>query len=670
MGFSLGACLRAVNRPTSTNQPPTLDSTLAYLLEEQKSSVSSYDAFDLGDLALLCNTQEELRLFRGTSSHLIQLDELHPHVQALVTNKKFLKHSNIRRLSDDLLPLVIKYALPPNWREATLVAWDADGATAVPSMQWFQDLWRYLLARLHDFTPLQDQFPLIPCQEGVNCRLSSRIPLLLLPPSSTTTTVSSSQALSPTLLEGLRRIGVLTVHDGLHVSGELAGHELSSFLRQPNRAGLLIILQLAQATSGEPNNFVKAMADELKSEAKDDLLKVMLREPVIELSKDHLTYLRTLPIFQVYGSSGDSDGTSSPPMFVAINSQSLFFLDIGPEKLQSYIPLMTESFIRLRDPLLEAPLLRVLGVPAVSRVDFLMDHVFPRLPQLDAQVRDRIMLELVLLDLPNLAQMSPRIIQVLKGLPFLPRAAMGTESSQSHLPLARCEDLYDPDVEELTRLIGPELFPGAEFTSPEVLALLRQLGLRSTLHFPDVVRIAQSVEECFARDAAEGLSRARNLFAFLNVNSERFFCPPKPPSSNTDNRRGGGRNGGLTFLSKALSIFDDSGRVAERQRQARAEEQERLRTAMVANLMKIRWVPALTTPPPSLHFLPWNDGEGEGLRTIACPGKARLAEDQWYCSSVYGIVDADFVAEPVKRSFGWKRCVGWIPSIVNGHILM
>jgi len=299
-----------------------------------------------------------------------------------------------------------------------------------------------------------------------------------------------------------------------------------------------------------------------------------------------------------------------------------------------------------------------------------MDHVFPRLPQLDAQVRDRIMLELVLLDLPNLAQMSPRIIQVLKGLPFLPRAAMGTESSQSHLPLARCEDLYDPDVEELTRLIGPELFPGAEFTSPEVLALLRQLGLRSTLHFPDVVRIAQSVEECFARDAAEGLSRARNLFAFLNVNSERFFCPPKPPSSNTDNRRGGGRNGGLTFLSKALSIFDDSGRVAERQRQARAEEQERLRTAMVANLMKIRWVPALTTPPPSLHFLPWNDGEGEGLRTIACPGKARLAEDQWYCSSVYGIVDADFVAEPVKRSFGWKRCVGWIPSIVNGHILM
>ena len=213
--------------------------------------------------------------------------------------------------------------------------------------------------------------------------------------------------------------------------------------------------------------------------------------------------------------------------------------------------------------------------------------------------------------------------------------------------------MYDPDVEELVGLIGEEMFPHSDFSSPEVLALLRQLGLRSTLLFPDVVRIARSAEEVYTTNAAIGLQRAMTLFAFLNLNAERFFLPPRPPSDASKKKKAGG------IFGRALSLFDESGKAAERARLAQLEEDERQRNLMIQQLREIRWVPVLCRRPKP--FIPWREGmeqadvEAEGV--LSTPAGARLYEDLWYCSALYCIIQAHFVAEPVKAAFGWKRYV-------------
>jgi hypothetical protein len=104
-------------------------------------------------------------------------------------------------------------------------------------------------------------------------------------------------------------------------------------------------------------------------------------------------------------------------------------------------------------------------------------------------------------------------------------------------------------------------------------------------------------------------------------------------------------------------VFDDSSKTAERQRQARLEDEERQRQAMCLELSEIRWVPVLRHRP--VPYMPWRtpDGaDGSGCDTdVASPAQSRLHEDVWHCSAKYAIVAADFVAERVKATFGWTR---------------
>jgi hypothetical protein len=79
---------------------------------------------------------------------------------------------------------------------------------------------------------------------------------------------------------------------------------------------------------------------------------------------------------------------------------------------------------------------------------------------------------------------------------------------------------------------------------------LRQLGLRSTLQFEDVIVIACSVRRAAEEDLTTGVQRARNLFHFLNANADRFFSPvPVGP----DPRKAQPKS----FFDRAIALFDE-----------------------------------------------------------------------------------------------------------------
>lgn len=548
-------------------------------------------------------------------------------------------------------------------------------------------LLRYCVSDLSDrsFVEALEGLPLLPCNEACVVRLSAKLPVLLLP-------ATSAPPLAPPLLAALRGIGVLTVHDAVVAAmGEARlGVAVRAFVLPARRSGVLAALRLVgrgpRYGGGQEGQLVlealsRALATAWGPEAKDALRALLVAEPLATLTQEELALVKALPVFRVYGGAKGGDYVS------LLGPAALHLLEGVPSAtLQPLEGLLSAQFLRLGEDPMETALLRRLARP-LPKAAFLLDHFFPAYPTYPPALRARAMLELVLADLTSLAQSDSRMLPALRELPFLPTA--GGDGQQQHL--ARCVDLYDPEVEELTELVGSELFPHPDFAAPETLALLRQLGLRSTLRFGDVVRIARSTQAVYeeavaaaaaskgrggkgganaAAERAEGaLGRARMLFKFVNDNAGRFFTPVRESAEVAALRRKSA--GGL--FSRALSLFDEQARAAERHRQLQLEEEERQRQAMLVELKAIRWVPVLAAPP--LPYLPWRQppeqagGEGPGLGLgLAVPARTRLYEDMWYASSCFGIVaQGTYVAELVKAAYGWKAPLS--PAVVAGQLV-
>lgn len=76
---------------------------------------------------------------------------------------------------------------------------------------------------------------------------------------------------------------------------------------------------------------------------------------------------------------------------------------------------------------------------------------------------------------------------------------------------------------------------------------------------------------------------------------------------------------------------------------------------MVTQLLTLPWIPTLVSPPQP--YLPWRrpDASDPTSMALCVPTACRLARDTWFASALYGIVDADYVAEKVEAIFGWNK---------------
>ncbi|CAM9346370.1 unnamed protein product, partial [Hapterophycus canaliculatus] len=59
---------------------------------------------------------------------------------------------------------------------------------------------------------------------------------------------------------------------------------------------------------------------------------------------------------------------------------------------------------------------------------------------------------------------------------------------------AQVSDLFDPAIDELLGLLGPEAFPSQAFCTPAALAGMRALGLQNSLTCEGVLQSARSIE--------------------------------------------------------------------------------------------------------------------------------------------------------------------------------
>lgn len=169
---------------------------------------------------------------------------------------------------------------------------------------------------------------------------------------------------------------------------------------------------------------------------------------------------------------------------------------------------------------------RCLGVQAPTAAQVYRLEILPRLQALPQAVRDTAML-LMLRHLPALQQQDRSFTQLLSQTAFLPSG-----NGVLHVPGA----LYDPRSPELVALLDPDAcFPAPAFCGDlsdavqdeqqqrapggsgfSSLAVLQQLGLRSTAQLDTLILAARYVERV-AADGDEDMAVARGKVGSMQI---------------------------------------------------------------------------------------------------------------------------------------------------------
>lgn len=178
-------------------------------------------------------------------------------------------------------------------------------------------------------------------------------------------------------------------------------------------------------------------------------------------------------------------------------------------------------------------------------------------------------------------------------------------------------------------------FPSEEFSDPEVLETLVELGLRTTLGFSGLLDCAKSVSMLHDSNDSEAFSFGRRLLVFLNILAIKLSS----------------EGGEVNFVDKCRStnvILHDKANDEELDADSIIESLDDLQPEEFwSELKSIAWCPVLNNPP--IPGLPWLKSSDK----VAAPKFVRPRTQVWMVSSSLHILEGEFTSTPLHRNLGW-----------------
>jgi sacsin len=608
------------------------------------------------------------------------------------TTLRLLDNANVASI---LLPRV----LPPEWKGQLEIEWRPPvkagglGAGLVeqsavvsgnpeggpgnhPSTEWLAGLWKWLAAKNMQGLEGFSEWPLLPTSNGMLCSL-----LEIDPVPAAESVVSSNRSSKPhsivirgeVLSEGVSSL-LLTAGCQLLRSDLVDAHPVpNKFVHSSTATGVLGALAEAARRKGLPlKELIKEATHTQRQEMRAFLCQSKWFTVVnsisappasnqasqqrthsnsgegIPLSPSHLRILASLPIFEAY-TGVEAITASVNRLFVDLTSKQRFFPPPGvPESL------LSENFLRSENENERTLLSKHLGVGSLGRAAFYLDHVFGRSETLATEVGRRAMLT-VLSDLPSLSVENPGFMTKLTRLAFVPTGA-GT--------LAAPVDLYDPGVNELHTLLDRgAFFPIEEFQRPQVLEVLRGLGLRRSMGRRGLLDSARSVEMKSGSDMGEAVKRGRALLRHLDdleLESEQHVAPDHE-SAPAEGAPDEGLRVNRPSVGEVKLDKLPNPRVLDSETSSPPAPNDLEEDAFWSQLAGVSWCPVLVEAPDVR--LPWRILGGP----LAPSRFVRPKEDAWLVSSGLRLLDGEVKSVNLKSKLGWGNPPG--ANFLAGQLL-
>ena len=348
----------------------------------------------------------------------------------------------------------------------------------------------------------------------------------------------------------------------------------------------------------------------------------------------------------------------------------------------------------------EHVLLESLGGKELHFASFLVKSFLPNLTSkfccnmVEVEARDRVIMAMI----NHFAQLSrscPDLEPVLREVPFVPTFVMGEDVYSSdgdddkdragmkqdageeksrkdeRTLLARCCDLYDPDVKAIVPLLSGAFMPGdAILGDPETrsgaLIVLRNLGLRSVLSRQTILSLASGIAT--GDKPSSYVTRADLLLRYVDANSDRLFTIWEGVSIQDRQRRRKRETKNLMssatrFLSRAFFASDDTEDTTKED--STREQAEASLLTFQQKLSSIAWVPVLARSPyEDVVRFPWCANAADCLMV---PTSTRPLVDMWQCSISFGLVETTVLSDRMRHFMGWSTPV---PALVIARQLV
>lgn len=224
----------------------------------------------------------------------------------------------------------------------------------------------------------------------------------------------------------------------------------------------------------------------------------------LSLMASDFDLLKALPIFQTLSGSVVSlqDRNEHYTLDPSINADSLQYL---PDRMKSKF---------LKESAENADVLKDIGVESMTEAKLLYMFVLPEFERIPIPQKESICL--TILNKFNSLKNSAEFIAVLKETPFVKHLRSERENDFDYVC---AKELFDPTVEFLHEIFedSPSKFPAEQFTNPEWLEILREIGLIKTVDKDTFLLCAIRVE------MSGSASKAIKLHRFFSENISHFY---------------------------------------------------------------------------------------------------------------------------------------------------
>lgn len=533
----------------------------------------------------------EYKLLQPVSDRVID-QSIPPNIFSRLSGIAMSSNTNLALFSIHHFAQLFTAFMPADWKYKSKVFWDPESCQK-PTSSWFSLFWQYL-GKQSEILPLFSDWPILPSTSGH-----------LLKPSRQLKMINGSN-LSDTVQDILVKIGCNILKPNYAVEHP----DLSNYVCDGSATGVLESIFNAFSCA----DIMQVSLDSLIAEERNELRRFLLDPKwYVGHSMDEFSirFCKKLPIYLIYGRESAQDSQ---------------FSDL--ENPQKYLPpldvpefiLVGIEFIVRSSNIEEDILSSSYGVKRMGKAQFYKQHVFNRLGEFQAEVRDSIMLS-VLQNLPLLSLEDVSIKDLLRNLTFIP-----TPTGALKCPSV----LYDPSNEELYALLEDSgSFPTGAFRESETLNILRGLGLRTSVSPDTVLESARCIERLMHEDQQKAHLKGKVLFSYLEVNALKWL-----PDQVDDNKGAVNR-----MLSRAATAF--------RSRNTKSDLEK-----FWNDLRLISWCPVLVSTP--FHSLPWPVVSS----MVAPPKLVRPPNDLWLVSASMRILDGECSSTALLYSLGWMSPPG------------
>ncbi|KAH7404684.1 hypothetical protein KP509_15G038000 [Ceratopteris richardii] len=512
--------------------------------------------------------------------------------------------TNIALLSPVLLKDLLPDILPQDWYGKSLVHWTM-AESGHPTRSWIELLWKFLCLHSADLS-LFAEWPLLPTQDEQHLLQPIKGSCILM-----------SENWSENMVSLIKKANCYLLSSSVHIDHP----QLRDYVHDVSASGLLGAFFAAAGGFEGLQDILKHISELEMQELRGFLMQ---RRWFVDGSMNafHVEILKHLPIFKTFKTSS----------YVSLMKGINF---IPPKDVD--VHLLGNEFICAGSDKEEEILTNSLGIKKLEKSEFFTNYDFENLHSIQPGLQEKVILNL-LQDFRLLEKEVPCIREVLSKVAIIPTA---------HGELKSPKELYDPRVLELHSLLGDSFFPSSVFSVVNVLDVLLDLGLKTSLGLEDLLDSAISVAARSRIDENHALNMGKCLLAHINklglslemsaanrvisefnFDSEAYVLHQEEKSSNEEG-----------------VCLEDFEKPQEPNHTLSNEGTER---QFWLKLRDIKWCPALNKAPHL--FLPW---PREPKSLLVPPIVVRPKSQMWHVSSTMCILDGEFNSRLMMSRLGW-----------------